>query len=177
MQNGKENNSKDAKGISFVEEELKKLKGNNPFEVPENYFDNLPEAINELKNRKKSATTVFLNHALRPVYYYAAAIILLLAITLFLIKPFADENNEAVVELSWEDVIYDNYYVYSDLNTYNIIENLLSYDGDIDYSSVISSLDVLDEIMNPENDSNDNTEDIINYLVDEGVSIYQIAEQ
>lgn len=171
------NINKDQRRMDKVESEMMRLKKDNPFVVPDGYFDNLPETIIEYKIKisNKQNINASLIRRLRPVYYLAAAIVILVTTALFLIKSRSESAEASLAELSWEDVVYDNYYVYSDLSVYNIIDRLIAYDMDFDYGSVTKSIELLDAIKYPESDSDNGLEAVINYLVDEDVDIEQFV--
>jgi len=76
------------------------------------------------------------------------------------------DGDTELVELSWEEVSNDIYYVYAELDMYNIIESLVSNDNN-DVSETIDNLYLIDDIRNNELDSSISTEEILDYLSEE----------
>ncbi len=90
--------------------ELSKIKKENNFQVPENYFDDLPQMIQEKVNQKEvrfSFESMFL-YFLKPYRVIALGSILALVILgLFIITNQEQENLQMPYEISLEDLIQE----------------------------------------------------------------------
>jgi len=149
--------------------DLEKITKENPFVIPDGYFEKLPGFINEAKNKPHTGSlrdTPVLIRNFRPLYYAAAVVVVLLATTMFLVDFRSPDGDTELVELSWEEVSNDIYYVYAELDMYNIIESLVSNDNN-DVSETIDNLYLIDDIRNNELDSSISTEEILDYLSEE----------
>ncbi len=170
------NSNEKGSGKSF---DLEKIRKDNPFLVPADYFEKLPGIISKRKEDMtagKYRITAFSLQRVRPAYYIAAAFIIVIATTMFIFKSQLFNNgNTTLAELSWEEVVSDDYFVYAELSEYNLIEALISTN---DYNSFEPSEDfnLPDEIYTTENDSNISSDDIIEYLYNEEIDIDEIYD-
>lgn len=163
---------------NIEDSELMKINKENPFVVPRNYFNELPEIIMEKKNVKTQKETRIFSldtRKLKSVYYVAATIIVLIAVSLFIINTGNNKSQKEIVVLSWDEVVNDNYLVYSDLNLYSVIETLVYSELDLDYSSMRETTDFSVELYSNE-DTSGNTNHVMEYLIEEDVGIDQIID-
>lgn len=156
---------------------LENIRKDNPFKVPADYFESLPDIISERKMKVETGklkSTTFLLQKVRPAYYIAAVLIILIATTMFIFKSqlFTNSNN-ALAELSWEEVANDNYFIYTDIDVYSLIETLVYTTDDI---AITNSINLSGEEYPAENDSNLSSDDIIEYLIDENIDTEEIYE-
>jgi len=172
------NNNSNEKGF-LKDFDLEKIRKENPFVVPPDYFEDLPGIINEkretFKVGKLRHTTVSL-YKVRPAYYIAAILIVMIATTMFLFKSQLFTNNKsALAELSWDEVVDDNYYVYSELDVYNLIETIV-YSDEYNIYGTSDDINDSDDINTTENDSSLSSDEIIEYLVDENIDTDEFYE-
>ena len=149
--------------------EILKLREENPFVVPENYFDDLPNTIMEKIHSnyaKRSRSISLYIQKLKPAYYLAASLVILIAITVFILRTERFDANRDMVALSWDEIAGDDYFVYSDFNIYNIIDALVYSNEIIDYHLLSVSIDLSTDVYTEE-DSAENSDAIIEYLIDE----------
>lgn len=142
--------------------DFSKLKKNNPFEVPENYFDSLPLIIsNKIDfNRNRHSLSISRLFSLNPKFSVAivsSAFVILM--TVFLLTKSSQEF-DSLSEITFEDVLLE----YPEL-----IENM---DESIFYESLLVETEVDyfgDFETNFDMDTSLSDEDIFNYLTEEDI--------
>lgn len=127
---------------------LKNMSRENPFKVPDGYFDSFPTIISEkiAAQNSKPGWIIFLQNVFQPKYVIAMcvfAVVLTSGIFYFIQNP----------KLNNQEILFS----YDDLNNSNYIEQIDESDLIDVYSSVINS-----EAYK----SNENISDIENYLID-----------
>src|SRR5210317_256143 len=162
-----------------INEDLKKLREVNPFIVPVNYFETLPGIIRDRKEAiigENKRATSFNIYKLRPAYYLAAVFILLIAAALFIYNTRSSDNSVVLAELSWDEVVNDEYLVYTNLDVYNLIETLVYSSEDYNDNIITNTNGLTDETELMEIDSNLSSDDIIEYLLEEHMYTEEIYE-
>ncbi len=130
---------------------LEHLKKENVFQVPDQYFETLPELINEKvkKNNSQSGTKV-----IRMTFRYAlpVAAMVVVAIYLGIFSQSTDESLEVedmIANITVEE-LYD-YLENSEISTDEIIASLDNEELDLDFNdgsiNLIDDLDLTDENM------------------------------
>jgi len=103
--------------------ELSKIKKENNFQVPENYFAKLPQSVQEKITKKKvqfSFGSIY-NYFTKPVQVIAVgSVMTIILIGLFVIFNQKQEDIQITVELSFEDIMQE----YPDMIEY-MDDNLL----------------------------------------------------
>jgi len=142
------------------EQEFSGLKNKNPFRVPDNYFDNLPEKIQvSIHKHKKAAgmpATRIINY-LKPHLALAAAILGFALIGYTGFRYFINRNSD------------------SQIRNREIADYMDFYSNDVDNSIIMELLEKQEE-QSIETDD-DLSEEIIDYLLNENIDIYTIANQ
>ncbi len=129
--------------------------GDNPFTVPDNYFESLPQQITDkCKQSNKIHKTVYLK---RIVSY--AAILIIGFTSIFLITYYVEMQNKKIQNYTYENIMEEMLYL-AEMN-------------DIDDTNII---DYMIEKNIYDNSFNSNTEDIINYIDTETNSDNEILE-
>ena len=142
------------------EQEFPGYKKENPFRVPDNYFDNLPKNIQAniyaRENTVIKPVTRILNY-LKPHLALAAAILGFALIGYTGFRYFINKNSN------------------SQIRNQEIAEYMDFYSNDFDNTLIT---DLLKEQEQQSVEINDNlSEEIINYLLNENIDIYTIANQ
>ena len=141
--------------------ELSKIKKENPFRVPKNYFNELPMAIQQKVSKSKqiSVWERFTQLIKKPEYSITFAIVataFIVALALF-IKPDV-QKDEFISEITVEDIIKEYPEFISSIDESMIIE-LLFVDNNYEIEDYFNT--------NIESDSSISEDDIIDYLSDE----------
>lgn len=139
-----------------IKEELKE----NPFEVPENYFDHFDKQLRErIAVQERPIKSIFQS---RILYSAAATVALLIIGTWFFILKPSNTSQDNANDLAVSDLVIGDFSEYDMLSFLENDSNLadISFDSDI-----IISIDEEDE-----------SSEIINYLVDNDVSVDFILE-
>jgi len=142
------------------EQEFSGLKKENPFKVTDNYFDNLPEMIQVSINKREKAAgmpaTRIIKY-LKPHLALAAAILGFALIGYTGFRYFINRNSD------------------SQIRNQEIAEYMDFYSNDVD-NTIIMELLKEQEQQSIETDD-DLSEEIIDYLLNENIDIYTIANQ
>ena len=142
------------------EQEFSRLKKGNPFRVPDNYFDNLPEKIQaNIHTRKKAAgmpVTRIIDY-LKPHLALAAAILGFALIGYTGFRYFINKNSN------------------SNISNREIAEYMDFYSNDVDNTLIMELLEEQEQQSVEIND--DLSEEIIDYLLNENIDIYTIVNQ
>lgn len=138
------------KELREIAPQLEKLSKENPFSVPENYFDAFPSEVQEkiLKSRRKQTNPGFYGVP-RLAFIGVTALLLLVAGYFFLLKESSQDlngfANEAYFDpqLEWYaeyqsdvyyDILFDEYEVQEEPITQSSVEDQIEMDYLIDYS-------------------------------------------
>ncbi len=142
------------------EQEFSGLKKENPFRVPDKYFDNLPEKIQANIHVRKKATGMPVTRIidfLKPHLALAAAILGFALIGYTGFRYFINRNSD------------------SQIRNREIAEYMDFYSNDFDNTLI---MDLLEEQEQQSIETDDDlSEEIINYLLNENIDIYTIANQ
>ena len=142
------------------EQEFSGLKMENPFRVPDNYFDNLPEKIQvNIRAREKAVSkpvTRIVDY-LKPHLALAAAILGFALIGYTGFRYFINRNSD------------------SQISNHEIAEYMDFYSNDVDNTLIIELLE--EQEQQPVETNDDLSEEIIDYLLNENIDIYTIANQ
>ena len=142
------------------EQEFSGIKKENPFRVPDNYFDNLPEKIQaNIHTRKKAAgmpVTRIIDY-LKPHLALAAAILGFALIGYTGFRYFINKNSN------------------SNISNREIAEYMDFYSNDVDNTLIMELLEEQEQQSVEIND--DLSEEIIDYLLNENIDIYTIVNQ
>jgi hypothetical protein len=90
--------------------ELSKIKKENNFQVPENYFAELPQIIQEKANRKKAQFDMgsLLHYFLKPIRIIAlGSVLVIIIVGLFLVKNQNQKDPQMAMEISFEELIQE----------------------------------------------------------------------
>src|SRR3972149_3540361 len=129
---------------------LKKIKGNTGFKVPENYFNEFSLKIQELVSKtEKTGYYYSFGPKLRPRLAYALSFFLIIAFTITGYFLFRDNGTR-------------NY------TTEDLIEYIIFTDDDLRNTGLFNELNY--------NENNENTDEIIEYLVSENIDYSIILE-
>lgn len=158
MQN--KNNIKENEGSDF----LSSLNKENPFSVPKNYFEFLPQEIAEVCHKPKinTAQKIFFLFQPKITYLFAAITVLLVVILLFINEG---DISSSASELSTEEITY----ILQNPEQYNIEESLIT-DGLLacfESSSdeiIITEFEISDEEAQSYLEKNSELNNIINEL-------------
>lgn len=140
------------------EQEFSELKKENPFRVPDNYFDNLPEKIRvniHAREKAVSKPVIRIVDYLKPHLALAAAILGFALIGYTGFRYFINKNSN------------------SQISNQEIAEYMDFYSNDVD-NTLIMELLKEQEQQHVETDD-DLSEEIIDYLLNENIDIYTIA--
>ena len=142
------------------EQEFSGLKKENPFRVPDKYFDNLPEKIQANIHVRKKATGMPVTRIidfLKPHLALAAAILGFALIGYTGFRYFINRNSD------------------SQIRNREIAEYMDFYSNDFDNTLI---MDLLEEQEQQSIETDDDlSEEIINYLLNENIDIYTIVNQ
>lgn len=142
------------------EQKFSWLKKENPFKVPDNYFDKLPEKIQvNIHACEKAASkpvTRIVNYV-KPHLALAAAILGFALIGYTGFRYFINRNSE------------------SQISHQEIAEYMDFYSNDVDNTLIMELLE--EQEQQPVETVDDLSEEIIDYLLNENIDIYTIANQ
>ncbi len=157
------------KNIKF---DLSKTKKENPFQVPDGYFDSfsvrLAEKLSAQKKRKYEKKFLFVT---RPQLIYISSFILVVLITYGIFKYIPVDSEEPVLtQQEIAEVIENEIFDYE--------ENLLieNYD-ETELSEEVVIKSIIEEPVTEVNSDNDYSEEIINYLVEEDIDLESIVQE
>ena len=143
-----------------TEQELFGVNKNNPFKVPDNYFDNLPEKtqvnIHAHENAISKPITRIIDY-IKPHLALAAAILGFALIGYTGFRYLINKNSD------------------SQIRNREIAEYIDFYSNDVDNTLIMELLEEQEQQF-IETDE-DLSEEIINYLLNENIDIYTIANQ
>lgn len=145
------------KDLNKITPNLSKIKKENPFRVPDQYFEELPGAIMErMKDAKYGQQRGYrLWTSFRPHLAIAATIIVFVIISYASVKLlFSDSTDQ-------------------EFSSLEIAEYIEYYSSDLDE---ILFYEVLDDIQEQELNAADYEEVIINYLLDQDIDFQSIVE-
>lgn len=129
---------------------------NNPFKVPENYFDSLPNKIEErIKKSKENTTKVYFLETAKPYIAVAASIAIILSVWYFV----SNNNSQSVSGLAVAQETWQNI----DTDSLNVRENEV-----MDYLLAENQLNTENDEINSENITD---EAIIEYLGESNIDI------
>ena len=142
--------------------ELSKIKKDNPFKVPDDYFDKLPEAIREKVASVTKKISIFEQFLLRfkqPKYSITTGLaFILIVVALFVfIKP-ADKEIQFLSDITIDDILEESPELIYDMDESIILEVLFADNTDETYDYFESDI---------YNDTTINEDEIIDYLSDE----------
>ena len=142
------------------EKEFSGLQKENPFRVPDNYFDNLPEKIqvniHSYENTVSKPVTRIIVY-LKPHLALAAAILGFALIGYTGFRYFINRNSD------------------SQISNQEIAEYMDFYSNDVDNTLIMELLE--EQEQQPVETVDDLNEEIIDYLLNENIDIYTIADQ
>jgi len=151
---------------------LSEIGNQNPFSVPEGYFVDLQEHIEEKVNESRRFNFSEFGKLLilKPQYSIAASFVILLLSFLtynYLIKPSADIPDFYSESVDYEDIVKDNSIYIDNIEEYTIVQVLFDEAGSQNYH-VLGT----DEIVTEEGEVTFNmpgltSDDIIDYLIDD----------
>jgi len=140
------------------EQEFSGLKKENPFRVPDNYFDNLPEKIKANIHAREKAVikpvTSIIDY-IKPHLALAAAILGFALIGYTGFRYFINRNSD------------------SQISNQEIAEYMDFYSNDVDNALIMELLE--EQEQQPVKTDDDLSEEIIDYLLNENIDIYIIA--
>ncbi len=129
---------------------------NNPFKVPENYFDSLANKIEErIKKSKENTTKVYFLETAKPYIAVAASIAIILSVWYFV----SNNNSQSVSGLAVAQETWQNI----DTDSLNVRENEV-----MDYLLAENQLNTENDEINSENITD---EAIIEYLGESNIDI------
>jgi len=103
---------------------LSKTSGGNPFEVPENYFAGLPEAVQQLKSSRaqKGYRTIF-EHSTQRILAYAAALAVLVVfgLSVFFLSHKEELNDFAGLENEYIESYFAYIAEYDEAHYYDLL--------------------------------------------------------
>ena len=143
-----------------TEQELFGVNKNNPFRVPDNYFDNLPEKIQVNIHARENAVSKPITRIIdyiKPHLALAAAILGFALIGYTGFRYLINKNSD------------------SQIRNREIAEYIDFYSNDVDNTLIMELLEEQKQ-QSIETDE-DLSEEIINYLLNENIDIYTIANQ
>jgi len=143
-----------------TEQELFGVNKNNPFRVPDNYFDNLPEKIQVNIHARENAVSKPITRIIdyiKPHLALAAAILGFALIGYTGFRYLINKNSD------------------SQIRNREIAEYIDFYSNDVDNTLIMELLEEQEQ-QSIETDE-DLSEEIINYLLNENIDIYTIANQ
>ena len=143
-----------------TEQELFGVNKNNPFRVPDNYFDNLPEKIQVNIHARENAVSKPITRIIdyiKPHLALAAAILGFALIGYTGFRYLINKNSD------------------SQIRNREIAEYIDFYSNDVDNTLIMELLEEQEQQF-IETDE-DLSEEIINYLLNENIDIYTIANQ
>ena len=137
----------------------------NPFKVPENYFEDLPSRIQEKINAKqevpiKSMKTVIFNAKVLA----AASLILILGLASIFIFQLNEPVNNTTDPIALEEFNTVSDYLITDLDADELMQAYVEMTNESDYSYLISAED-LDE------------QEIIDYLLQDDLIEYYLLDE
>lgn len=142
---------------------LEDLKKENPFQVPENYFDSLGSRISDriVSNTSQKEAPVFAFARLKPILIYTGSIA---AVVLFIYMGVSffskDVDHPALVAQTSSQ----------DLNEYAIVSG-------IDEATLLENFPQETEVAADTTDHIKNKDKIIDYLVDQNIDISTIVDE
>jgi hypothetical protein len=152
--------------LEAIAPELAKMNKTNPFMVPGNYFEKLPDEImNKIRIPKRISPSellysIFLMRKLN-FAIIVTGIILILAILIFNKSGDISANNQFLSNITLDDLLRENPEIIEYMDETLIVETLFAgSDQVIDFNSSNEF----------ENDSSISEDDLINYLSDEEIA-------
>ena len=137
----------------------------NPFKVPENYFEDLPSRIQEKINAKQQVPTRNMKTVLfNPKVLAAASLILILGLASIFIFQLNDPVNNTSNPLAQEEFNTVSDYLLTDLDDDELIQAYVEMTDESDNGYLISTED-LDE------------QEIIDYLLQDDLIEYYLLDE
>lgn len=115
--------------------ELSKIKKENNFQVPENYFAELPQRIQEKATKKKVQFSFgnMYNYFTKPMQAIAVgSVMAIILIGLFVISNQKREDIQITVEISFEDIMQEYPYLIEYMDDHLLIEFAAARMNDLD---------------------------------------------
>lgn len=142
---------------------LSGLKKENPFKVPDNYFDELPEIIQAKmnsvseENKMKGIRFIF-SRTQNVITLAAASIVILLAI--FILLRNDSGNTDYFSGITLENILEENPEMIESMEDYLLVDVMLTASDYLEEENFIDNMDF---------DSTLHTDDMINYLSDDEI--------
>lgn len=153
---------------------LVKSSKENPFDVPANYFDDLPSVIQKRITERKLQHN-WIGFIFKPQYAIAASLIIVAIISVVLIfkiqKP-VNENN-FFTNIFWEDILDENNYFINGLDENELIVTLINETDDINDLNLFNNKTTNNNDQT-KNDTSIQSDDIIEYLIEEDINNYDL---
>ncbi len=141
----------------------------NPFEVPDGYFDELPGKISQKISVIEPQARVF---PVRKQIIYAAAAALILSLvvaSIYIFRPVEDHFEIDLAGLTWDDVFDENSSMFNEIKEEMLIQALIM-NTDAGEQIVLFD-DNLELLYERDNKNNNNyNEDIIDYLLKDDIN-------